>query len=573
MHIEIPQVNNTKGSVPLEIVNNCIIIIGANGSGKSRFAAYIEKKDYEKDRKGASILRISAQRILNFEHSIPLKSYTKAEMSVQYGSGNYLDKGLNKWRGYDGRADGWTTAVNNDYNDVLAAFIAKINLDNQKGIESLKVGKTREEVLNSDFVIDKLKRIWSDVLPERNIDIDLETASVIAFMEQNGQGKQEDIQKHYNAAGMSDGERVCLYMICQVLCAPQDVCIIIDEPELHLHPSIMHRLWADLEQARPDCHFIYVTHDTDFAAQHGEADIIWIKSFDGENWDYEKLKSDYLPGSLKSDYLPDSLLLSILGNRKNVLFVEGKEGGYDYQLYSRVFRKSLVIPCGSCRNVIERVKAYGQSPYLHHLKVAGLIDRDYRTQHEIDGLMKENVYCLKVAEMENLFLTQELLTYYQKKMALPEKILSVIYRKGMEHFRSDLKKQISNALKSDLRYHLSVKDIIGKETEPAKIKEKLDVDLAEFINKFCAEESRRYQEIADKEDFAEVLVVYNQKSLYRILREASEELKKEGCSDIDKNVFNDYKHSIMRDLKSGNSDTIVSMLEKYIPKELLAMQL
>lgn len=383
-------------------------------------------------------------------------------------------------------------------------------------------------------------------------------------MDHNGQGKQEDIQKQYNAAGMSDGERVCLYMICQVLCAPQDICIIIDEPELHLHPSIMHRLWADLEQARPDCHFIYVTHDTDFAAQHGEADIIWIKSFDGENWDYKKLKSDNLP---------DSLLLSILGNRKNVLFVEGKEGGLDYQLYSRVFRKSLVIPCGSCINVIERVKAYGQSPYLHHLKVAGLIDRDYRTQHEIDGLMKENVYCLKVAEVENLFLTQEVLTYYQKKMALPEEILSVIYRKGMEHFRSDLTKQISNALKSDLRYHLSVTDIMGKETEPARIKENLETDLSVFINKFWAEESRRYQEIAYKEDFEEVLMVYNQKSLYSILREASDELKKEGCSDIDKNVFNDYKHSIMRELKLGNSDTIVSLLEKYIPEELLAMQL
>lgn len=564
MHIEIPQVNNTKESVPLETENNCIIIIGANGSGKSRFAAYIEKKDYEKDRKGANILRISAQRILNFGHTIPMKSYTKAEMFVQYGNGNYLDKGQYKWRDNDGGADGWTTAVNNDYNDVLAAFIAKINLDNQKGIESLKVGKTREEVLNNDFIIDKLKRIWSDVLPERNINIVLETASVIAFMDHNGQGKQEDIQKQYNAAGMSDGERVCLYMICQVLCAPQDICIIIDEPELHLHPSIMHRLWADLEQARPDCHFIYVTHDTDFAAQHGEADIIWIKSFDGENWDYAKLKSDNLP---------DSLLLSILGNRKNVLFVEGKEGGLDYQLYSRVFRKSLVIPCGSCINVIERVKAYGQSPYLHHLKVAGLIDRDYRTQHEIDGLMKENVYCLKVAEIENLFLTQEVLTYYQKKMALPEEILSVIYRKGMEHFRSDLTKQISNALKSDLRYHLSVKDIGRKETEPAGIKKNLETDLDEFINKFWAEESRRYQEIADKEDFEEVLMVYNQKSLYSILREASEELKKEGCSDIDKNVFNDYKHSIMRELKLGNSDTIVSLLEKYIPEELLAMQL
>lgn len=158
-------------------------------------------------------------------------------------------------------------------------------------------------------------------------------------------------------------------------------------------------------------------------------------------------------------------------------------------------------------------------------------------------------------------------------MALPEKMLSVIYRKGMEHFRSDLTKQISNALKSDLRYHLSVTDIMGKESEPARIKENLEVDLAEFINKFWAEESRRYQEIADKEDFEEVLMVYNQKSLYSILGEASDELKKEGCSDIVKNVFNDYKHSIMRELKLGNSDTIVSLLEKYIPEELLAMQL
>ena len=158
-------------------------------------------------------------------------------------------------------------------------------------------------------------------------------------------------------------------------------------------------------------------------------------------------------------------------------------------------------------------------------------------------------------------------------MALPEEILSVIYRKGMKYFRSDLTKQISNALKSDLRYHLSVKDIVRKETEPARIKENLETDLAEFINKFWAEESRRYQEIAYKEDFEEVLMVYNQKSLCSILREASEELKKEGCSDIDKNVFNDYKHSIMRELKLGSSDTIVSLLEKYIPEELLAMQL
>ena len=67
---------------------------------------------------------------------------------------------------------------------------------------------------------------------------------------------------------MSDGERAVLYLIVQVLCIPDNKKLIIDEPELHLHGSIMNRLWKGLEQVRPDCLFIYITHDTDFAALH-----------------------------------------------------------------------------------------------------------------------------------------------------------------------------------------------------------------------------------------------------------------------------------------------------------------
>lgn len=48
MRIEIPKIKNTKESSILESKNNCIIIIGANGSGKSHFAAYIEKRILKK---------------------------------------------------------------------------------------------------------------------------------------------------------------------------------------------------------------------------------------------------------------------------------------------------------------------------------------------------------------------------------------------------------------------------------------------------------------------------------------------------------------------------------------------
>ena len=64
---------------------------------------------------------------------------------------------------------------------------------------------------------------------------------------------------------MSDGERVIFYLIGQCLAASQQGIIVIDEPELHLHKSIQAPLWSAIERLRPDCLFVYFTHDVDFA--------------------------------------------------------------------------------------------------------------------------------------------------------------------------------------------------------------------------------------------------------------------------------------------------------------------
>ncbi|WP_302233705.1 AAA family ATPase [uncultured Adlercreutzia sp.] len=106
---------------------------------------------------------------------------------------------------------------------------------------------------------------------------------------------------------MSDGERSVLYLAAQVLCVPENKTLIIDEPEVHLHPSLMGRLWRALESARPDCLFVFITHDVQFAALHKDSPRIWVKSFDGANWDW-----DFIPNS----DLPEQLLLELLGNRK-----------------------------------------------------------------------------------------------------------------------------------------------------------------------------------------------------------------------------------------------------------------
>ena len=53
--------------------NNSLIIICANGSGKSKLGAWLERQDLE------NIHRVGAQRSLNFKEFIDLKSYEQAK--------------------------------------------------------------------------------------------------------------------------------------------------------------------------------------------------------------------------------------------------------------------------------------------------------------------------------------------------------------------------------------------------------------------------------------------------------------------------------------------------------------
>lgn len=124
--------------------------------------------------------------------------------------------------------------------------------------------------------MDKLKAIWAEVLPERELIV--EDSKFYALFEKDGN------KIKYSANQMSDGERAVLYLAAQVLCVPKNKTLIIDEPEVHLHRSIMNRLWILLEKYRTDCLFIFMTHDTQFAAIHSNAEKIWIKEYDGNNW-------------------------------------------------------------------------------------------------------------------------------------------------------------------------------------------------------------------------------------------------------------------------------------------------
>ncbi len=512
--------------------SNAVIIIGANGAGKSKLGAWIEQQSME------DVHRIGAQRNLNFKENVPLKSYSQAEEFVFYGTDN---KGQQSGKGYRWNwGKEYTTKLIDDFDNVLAALIALKNNDNEKFVNECKAAPTRDERPDPPFTaIDKLIQIWDEIFPQRKLQVS--DAKFLASM-RDGTGTP------YNSNQMSDGERAVLYLAAQVLCVPLNKMLIIDEPELHLHRSIMNRLWVSLEKYRPDCFFIYITHDTQFAAAHGQSDKIWIKEYDGTNWKLEKILDNELP---------EELLFDILGSRKNVLFVEGEKSSYDTQLYTVLYPDYYVIACGSCTQVIARTKAFRNNPTLHHCEVYGLIDLDYRSDYEIEKYKEDHIYTLNVAEVENLFLVEELIRLFANHLERnPDEVFANIKDYVINsRFAKQIKKQICQSVVARLKYELASIELSKKNDDEAKSSLDTAIQSIDYENTKSDQEAK-FREPLDKTDYAGVLRVFNEKGLSNSIGR---------FFGLDNKV---YCSTILALLNGKMHGEIVDALVKYLPTEI-----
>ena len=203
---------------------------------------------------------------------------------------------------------------------------------------------------------------------------------------------------------MSDSEKLVFYLIGAALCACPNALLVIEEPETLLHNSIKNQLWDEIEAIRPDCTFVYLTHDIDFATSRSDSKRIWIRSYDADHsvWDYELIESN--------ESFPEEVYMEILGSRKPILFIEGTDtNSIDSKLYPFIFPDYLVKPMGGCQKVIETTKAFGQLKDFHTLDSKGIVDRDRRTQGEINYLREQHIYVPDVAEVENLLMIEDVI--------------------------------------------------------------------------------------------------------------------------------------------------------------------
>ena len=470
--------------------NQSVLLIGANGAGKTRLGTWIEMTSPQR----RLVHRLSAQKSLAMPDTSTPVSIERAEKNLLFGNADMAVGQEDHYKTHGKWNNKPSTSFLNDFEKLMVYLFSDETEENAKFKVAQKAATDRLEPRKTKM--DLVKELWEKTLPHREL--------IVGGLRIQTKVKGTDNQI-YNSSEMSDGERVIFYLIGQCLAAPKNGIIVVDEPELHLHKSVQVSLWNGVEKLRQDCLFVYLTHDVDFAASKEGAKIIWLKSFNGADWDWEEMQKD--------SNLPDDLLIEIFGNRKPVVFVEGENGKNDVSLYRALLPSFLVIPRGSCTQVIQSVRALKANEQLHHLKIYGIIDRDRRVENEIQALERDDIFVLKVAEVENLFCTKELLQVVSNRQLRNVEVDFANASKSVFlYLKAELENQISLQALSEIKFQLNMfpENIIGIN----KIKEAMTIHTNGInIDAIYEDIKKKFDLAIAEENYEQILELYNRKSL------------------------------------------------------------
>lgn len=538
-NVNIPRKDNSNLELTLK-AGKTTIIIGANGSGKTRLAVYLE------DKLGEKAHRIAAHRALNLNPNIEKIPEVKAKQGLFYGNPewatNISQRKSARWNNKS------STYLLNDFDRLIQYLFAQ---QTTLAVENHQKRNRGEEITNSETKLDILQEVWERLLPLKKLHITADDIRVSSIGIESAD---------YSASEMSDGERAVFYILGQVLSANEGSILIFDEPELHIHKSIISNLWDEIEKLRPDCSFLMITHDIEFAATRVAKKYVIRNYYSNPAWDISEIPDSELD---------EQTITLILGSRKPILFVEGEKTSLDMETYRLCYPEWTVIPKGSCKDVIQAVsslrKLNEDMPILN-IRCAGIVDRDTRDSSQIQELEEQGIKVLRYSEIENIFSLSSVANEVLKIEGFTNSELT----NKQEQFKVKLLGHIKNELSGDKLEEFVIKRIhrridtylknidLSSTQNSNEMKGKLIYEVSFLtdskINEWISEMRNEIQAYINDEDIDGLLCIYENKGL--LAKTASI------LAGTSKSNFEDW---LMRQMRSTNN-SLLQVIKSILPE-------
>lgn len=483
-------------------INDNIVLVGANGSGKSTYSKALSNV----------MSNNVSMNVLASQHYL---RYTV----------------MGEWSETDAIEDLHQFQKNPKY-DIEDSY----NIDLSKVINALldQYYQTALDYYNGqDHRKSNLHRVielWGLCFPNINIKID----RYRLYPEDKNGNK-------YDFNDLSDGEKTAFYYLAHVITSEENAYIIVDEPENHMNSGLCRNLWNLIERERPDCKFIYITHDLEFATTRLAATILWNKKFiSSEEWDVIQIDG--------IEDLPQELIIEILGSKSKLLFCEGKNKSYDKKLYSILYPNTTVIGVESHKNVIDYTSAYRKNT-IFPMDAIGIIDRDWHDEKWIESIENKGIIVLKINEIENILCDEKVLLAsiewggFEKDSI--EKYFEVFWERFEERIPEQAKRYVIYQINSQLKNNL-----FNESSSLEQIVDKITNDMSvQKLNDKVNERTEELKSYFDDRNYSKALRVINFKGALLAI--------------ANKNITSNYANIALKAIEK-NPD-----LQEYLRKEYI----
>lgn len=360
--IKIDGLSQLDGEAP-------IVIVGPNGSGKTQLAQKIASQN--------QVSAISAQRRTWIDDSLPVQEEAQLRTNVRHQQ--------DRWRQHS-----WQPTE--EINFILSTLIQDhTNILTSKNEYAINSGQPLEPVKDTKLIL--LQSLWNRLFPKRKLQIG-------GFFPKVKRLDADATAPPYYLRQMSDGERTVLYMAARVMTA-EDPVILVDEPELHMHSRLSVQFWDEAEKLRPDCRFVYVTHDLNFTLSRRGATILVARP----NETIEAISVDNLSSAVAAEVLGAATLPFYA---KRIFLFEGERGkGFASELFYAWFDddETFAIPSGDRNSVCAAVSGL-KTIGVVAANVIGLVDRDFYSEEALKATTA-GVTVLHLHELESVLCDQK----------------------------------------------------------------------------------------------------------------------------------------------------------------------
>ncbi|MCY4185383.1 MAG: AAA family ATPase [Rhodobacteraceae bacterium] len=378
-NLELPTVNQKNRQQNLSI-GEILFVLGANGTGKSSLMLHFAKQNQSVTR------RIMAHR-QTWMRSAAVDMTPSSKVQTEQNIKSTDTRQTSRYMDDYGEARASMTIYDLiDAHNIRARKISDL-VDNDDLANAGKTAKAEEPPIS----------VINELLHYSNIPIKISIHKNERLMASKTSKNGGSL---YSAAELSDGERSALLLAGSVLTADSGTLFLIDEPERHLHRSIITPLLVKLFERRSDCGFVVSTHDHDLPLGVNDARALILRScsFNGPDvnaWDADELAVD--------EKIDEALKRDLLGARRKILFVEGTESSLDKPLYSLIFPMVSVIPKGSCHDVEHAVKGGRSLEGFNWLSTFGIIDGDGYEKEVILKKRAGGIYAVPFYSIEAIY--------------------------------------------------------------------------------------------------------------------------------------------------------------------------